>query len=87
MIPNGRCSNNPSQPQLLHTKGAYVTIVGDKTDTEVLGGPMTNFKNPRQIWRYVAGWMWGPRYAVVTMHTKSEYLEKIVGLAERESAL
>lgn len=44
---------------------------------------MTFFKNPIQIWRYISGFIWGPRYAVISLHTKSEYLEKIVGLAER----
>ncbi|QSZ29630.1 hypothetical protein DSL72_004146 [Monilinia vaccinii-corymbosi] len=73
----------PSYPELLHPKGAYVTIVGDKTDVKGLGGPVTYFKNPVQIWRYLAAWIWGPRYAVVSLHTRSEYLEKVVGLAER----
>lgn len=44
---------------------------------------MTHLKNPIQIWRYISGLIWGPRYAVVSLHTKSEYLERIVGLAER----
>lgn len=44
---------------------------------------MTFFKNPIQIWRYISGFIWGPRYAVISLHTKSEYLEKIVRLAER----
>ncbi|ESZ91328.1 hypothetical protein SBOR_8269 [Sclerotinia borealis F-4128] len=69
--------------ELLHTKGAYVTTVGDKTDMKGLVGSITYLKNPVQIWRYVAGWIWGPRYAVVSLHSKSEYLERVVGLAER----
>ncbi|RAL58189.1 hypothetical protein DID88_002324 [Monilinia fructigena] len=73
----------PSYPELLHSNGAYVTIVGDKTDTKRLGGPMTFFKHPTQIWRYLTGLIWGPRYAIVSLHTQSEYLEKVVGLAER----
>ncbi|KAF7934562.1 hypothetical protein EAE99_003012 [Botrytis elliptica] len=73
----------PSYQTLLHPHGAYTTIVGDKTDVKGLGGPVTYFKNPIQIWRYISGFIWGPRYAVISLHTKSEYLEKIVGLAER----
>ncbi|KAG4034729.1 hypothetical protein MFRU_002g00820 [Monilinia fructicola] len=73
----------PAYPELLHSKGAYVTIVGDKTDIKGLGGPMTFFKHPIQIWRYLKSLIWGPRYAVVSLYTKSKYLEKVVGLAER----
>ncbi|PQE20261.1 hypothetical protein CJF30_00001569 [Rutstroemia sp. NJR-2017a BBW] len=69
--------------QLVHKKGAYVTIVGDKTDVKGLGGPVTYFKSPAQIWRYISGWIWGPRYACVSLYNKSEYLQKVVGLAER----
>ncbi|KAF7871494.1 hypothetical protein EAF04_003601 [Stromatinia cepivora] len=76
----------PFYHELLHTKGAYVTIVGDETDVKGMGGPMTFFNNPIQIWRYIAGWIWGPRYAVIFMYKKPEYLEKIVGLAERGEA-
>ncbi|TEY79489.1 hypothetical protein BOTCAL_0044g00220 [Botryotinia calthae] len=73
----------PAYQTLLHPHGAYTTIVGDKTDVKGLGGPVTFFKNPIQIWRYISGYIWGPRYAVISLYTKSEYLEKIVGLAER----
>lgn len=76
-------SNNHKQHELIHSKGAYVTIVGDKTDVKGLGGPVTYLKNPIQIWRYMSGWIWGPRYAVISLYTKSEYLEKVVALAER----
>ncbi|KAF8865221.1 quinone oxidoreductase [Acephala macrosclerotiorum] len=72
-----------SYERLLHTKGAYVTIVGDKTDVKSLGGPITYFNTPAQVIRYIKGWIWGPRYACVSLVTKSEYLEKIVSLAER----
>lgn len=44
---------------------------------------MTFFKHPIQIWRYLKSLIWGPRYAVVSLYTKSKYLEKVVGLAER----
>jgi hypothetical protein len=72
-----------SQNQLVHKRGAYITIVGDKTDVKGLGGPVTYFKSPAQIWRYISGWIWGPRYACVSFYNKSEYLQKVVGLAER----
>jgi len=72
-----------SYERILHTKGAYVTIVGDKTDVKSIGGPLTYFNTPAQVIRFIKGWIWGPRYACVSLVTKSEYLEKIVGLAER----
>jgi len=60
-----------------------VTIVGDKTNVSHLSGPITYATSPAQIIRYIKGWIWGPRYACVSLHQKSEYLEKIVGLGER----
>ncbi|KUJ24550.1 quinone oxidoreductase [Mollisia scopiformis] len=72
-----------SYERILHKQGAYVTIVGDKTDVKTLGGPVTYFNTPAQVIRFIKGWIWGPRYACVSLLTKSEYLEKIVGLAER----
>jgi hypothetical protein len=36
-----------------------------------------------QILRYLKGYIWGPRYACVSLYQKSTYLEQIVGLAER----
>lgn len=44
---------------------------------------MTYFTNPAQIIRYIKGYIWGPRYACVSLYQKSEYLEKVVGLGER----
>ncbi|KAI9648816.1 hypothetical protein NHQ30_003457 [Ciborinia camelliae] len=55
----------PSYHQLLHRKAAYLTSVGDQTNTHKLGGAITCITHPMQIWR------------------RSEYLEKVVGLAER----
>lgn len=60
-----------------------MTIVGDKTSATSLGGPITYISNPVQILRYIRGYIFGPRYACVSFYTKSEYLEKIVGLGER----
>jgi reticulon-4-interacting protein 1, mitochondrial len=71
------------QPQLLQPKGAYVTIVGDKTGVKTLGGPFTYFTCPSQILRYLKGYFFGPRYACVSLLTKSSYLDQVVSLAER----
>jgi len=49
--------------ELLNPKGAYVTIVGDKTGVKTLGGPPTYFTSPSQIARFIRGYIWGPRYA------------------------
>lgn len=72
-----------SQTQLLHTSGAYITIVGDKNDIKSLGGPFTYLTTPSQIIRYIKGCIWGPRYACVSFYTKSSLLQQVVGLAER----
>jgi len=73
----------PSYAQLLHTSGAYITIVGDKSDVKSLGGPVTYLTTPAQIIRYIKGYIWGPRYACVSFYTKSSLLQQVVGLAER----
>jgi len=49
--------------EILNPKGAYVTIVGDKTGVKVLGGPPTYLTSPSQIIRFLKGHFWGPRYA------------------------
>ncbi|KAF2007942.1 GroES-like protein [Amniculicola lignicola CBS 123094] len=67
---------------LLHRKGAYVTIVGDKTSRTVLGGPITYLTSMSQILRFVKGWVFGPRYANVELYTKTELLEKVLKLEE-----
>lgn len=54
-----------SYTQLLNPKGAYVTIVGDKSDVKTLGGPVTYVTSPVQIIRYLKGYIFGPRYACV----------------------
>jgi len=60
-----------------------VTIVGDKTDVKTIGGPITYFTCPAQILRYLKGYFFGPRYACVSLLTKSSYLDQVVSLAER----
>jgi NADPH:quinone reductase-like Zn-dependent oxidoreductase len=50
---------------LLNPKGAYITIVGDKTDVKTMGGPVTYISSPAQIIRYIKGYLFGPRYACV----------------------
>ncbi|RDW76008.1 hypothetical protein BP5796_06829 [Coleophoma crateriformis] len=72
-----------SYHELLHTNGAYVTIVGDKTSVNTLGGPITYLTCPAMVLRYIKGYIWGPRYACVSLYKKASYLQQIVGLAER----
>ncbi|KAL6709586.1 hypothetical protein ACN47E_001521 [Coniothyrium glycines] len=69
--------------ELLHTTGAYITIVGDKTSRTAIGGPLTYFTYPSQVMRYVQGYLFGPRYANVILHEKSELLEQAGQLAEK----
>ncbi|KNG52708.1 alcohol dehydrogenase [Stemphylium lycopersici] len=68
--------------QLLHPQAAYVTIVGDKTARTSMGGPLTYFTYPRQVARYVWGWLRGPRYANVLLFQKSELLDQVAGLVD-----
>jgi len=72
-----------SYTQLLNPKGAYVTIVGDKSDVKTLGGPVTYVTSPVQIIRYLKGYIFGPRYACVSFLTNSSLLNNVVGLGER----
>ncbi|PMD20889.1 GroES-like protein [Hyaloscypha hepaticicola] len=72
-----------SYQEFLQPAGAYVTIVGDKTNVRTLGGPITYLWNPIQIFRYLKGYLFGPRYACVSFVTKSSYLEDVVSFAER----
>jgi hypothetical protein len=60
-----------------------VTIVGDKTSVTTIGGPITYLTNPIQILRYLHGFIFGPRYACISLHMKSNYLERVVALGER----
>ncbi|KAJ4309784.1 hypothetical protein N0V94_008762 [Neodidymelliopsis sp. IMI 364377] len=68
--------------ELLHKDGAYITIVGDKTSRTAMGGPLTYFTYPSQVWRYVYGYFFGPRYANVFLYQKSELLEHVAKLAD-----
>jgi NADPH:quinone reductase-like Zn-dependent oxidoreductase len=70
--------------ELLHTSGAYITIVGDKTSRTAVGGPLTYFTYPSQVLRYVRGYVFGPRYANVILYQKSELLEQVRQLAEKD---
>jgi NADPH:quinone reductase-like Zn-dependent oxidoreductase len=72
-----------SYEQLLHPKGTYITIVGDKTNVRWLSGPITYLWSPAQVLRYLKGYIWGPRYAYVSFVTNSSCLEAVVRLAER----
>lgn len=60
-----------------------MTIVGDKTSVTAIGGPITYLTNPIQIFRYLHGFIFGPRYACVSLFMKSKYLEQVVILGER----
>ncbi|KAH9880056.1 hypothetical protein J1614_002081 [Plenodomus biglobosus] len=68
---------------LLHTSGAYVTIVGDKTSRTAMGGPLTYFTYPSQVLRHIRGLLLGPRYANVILYQKSELLQQVKELAEK----
>lgn len=70
--------------ELLHKDAAYITIVGDKTSRTAMGGPLTYFTYPSQIWRYVCGYFFGPRYANVLLYQKSELLEQVANLADSQ---
>lgn len=76
-----RCTN-VNQTQLLHRDGAYITIVGDKTGRDCMGGPLTYFTYPSQVLRHIRGYLFGPRYANVILYQKSELLEQIAQLAD-----
>lgn len=66
------------------TGGAYITIVGDKTNRLSLGGWTSYIWNPRMIVRYFWGW-WGsaPRYLCVDLRLESGVLECIGELLEK----
>jgi NADPH:quinone reductase-like Zn-dependent oxidoreductase len=70
--------------ELLHTSGAYITIVGDKTSRTAMGGPLTYFTYPSQVLRHIRGYLLGPRYANVILYQKSELLEQVKQLAEKD---
>ncbi|KAG9199927.1 zinc ion binding [Epicoccum nigrum] len=70
--------------ELLHKHAAYVTIVGDKTSRTAMGGPLTYFTYPAQVWRYLKGWAVGPRYANVLLYQKGGLLERVARLADEE---
>ena len=67
---------------LLHKAGAYITIVGDKTSRTAMGGPLTYFTYPSQIWRHLYGCFFGPRYANVLFRQSSELLKQVAKLAD-----
>ncbi|KAF2121939.1 hypothetical protein BDV96DRAFT_609060 [Lophiotrema nucula] len=69
--------------EILHTDGAYITIVGDKTSRTSMGGPATYFTYPVQLVRFLRGYFFGPRYANILLSSKSAYLEQTASLAEK----
>ena len=48
-----------------------------------MGGPVTYFTYPSQVFRYIKGYLFGPRYANVILHEKRELLERVTQLAEQ----
>lgn len=70
--------------ELLHRDAAYVTIVGDKTSRIAMGGPLTYFTYPSQVWRYLYGWFIGPRYANVLLYSKGDLLDQVADLADQK---
>ncbi|KAH5629037.1 hypothetical protein HBI23_226250 [Parastagonospora nodorum] len=70
--------------ELLHTYGAYITIVGDKTSRIAMGGPATYFTHPSQVLRHIRGYIFGPRYANVILYQKSELLEQVAIMTDED---
>ncbi|KAF2827303.1 GroES-like protein [Ophiobolus disseminans] len=68
--------------ELLHTYGAYITIVGDKTSRIAMGGPATYLTHPSQVLRHIRGYIFGPRYANVILYQRSELLEQVATMAD-----
>ncbi|KAL5121120.1 hypothetical protein ACEQ8H_000971 [Pleosporales sp. CAS-2024a] len=68
--------------ELLHSYGAYITIVGDKTSRVAMGGPATYFTYPSQVLRHIRGYVLGPRYANVILYQSSELLEQITAMID-----
>lgn len=56
--------------------------MGDKTNVKSIGGSITYFANPAQVLRYIRGWIWGPRYACISLYSKSSYLEQVARLTD-----
>lgn len=48
-----------------------------------MGGPVTYFTYPRQLVRFIKGYLFGPRYGNVLLYSKSELLEQVAVLAEK----
>lgn len=68
--------------KLLHSNGAYVTIVGDKTSRLTMGGPPTYITHPAQILRHIRGWIFGPRYGCIMLDPRTDWLETAKELVE-----
>jgi NADPH:quinone reductase-like Zn-dependent oxidoreductase len=59
----------------------YITIVGDKTDRKVIGGPASYFYGPWQALRWVKGFLGlGERYDVVELGISTEHLREAAEL-------
>ncbi|ORY29984.1 hypothetical protein BCR39DRAFT_530449 [Naematelia encephala] len=85
--------SDPKAPKL----GIFVTIVGDKTDPDVLGGSVSNLTYPSQVLRHIRGaltdllpnwlpcksWIAGKRYACISLDQKTSYLDTIPVFLQR----
>jgi len=66
----------PHLNTLLKPEAAYVTIVGDKTSRNKLGGAFIYPFFPRMVLRTVAGYLgYSRKYYCINLHAKEEYLE------------
>lgn len=49
-----------------------------------MGGPPTYLTHPTQIYRYVVGWAFGPRYACIGLVPNKEKMRELLGLVEKK---
>ncbi|GAA5876207.1 hypothetical protein JCM16303_007055 [Sporobolomyces ruberrimus] len=86
-------SSSSSWETLLHPKnedlkygGSYVTIVGDKTSRDKMGGSLTNWFYPKQFWRIWRNYLfgWGHPYNCIMMDMNKDWLEKIEELVREK---
>jgi len=84
--------HDPSAPQL----GIYVTLVGDKTSRDSMGGTVTNYFYPAQALRVLRGklhdyvpdwlpfrsWVAGKRYACIMLDNEPKILDTVPAFLE-----
>ncbi|SCV68704.1 BQ2448_825 [Microbotryum intermedium] len=72
-------------PSGTHPGGGYITIVGDATDSERIGGATVYWYNPRMVWRSLWSWYgfgarW--RYSCINLQASKAKLRKAVELVQ-----